>query len=106
MSNNVTYNIHSEDYSTYTTELANDFLQRVISIYLSHECDPKIIPDFEIRVFISDPKGKAQTHYLEQSKSMLCRKLVKRLHEPISQDFEYNWLPDSFKNCDLVLLSN
>ena len=66
-------------------------------MYLSHECDPKIIPNIEI-LFISDPKGKAQTHYLEQPKSMLCRKLIRRFHESTSQDFEYNWLPDSFKN--------
>ena len=96
MSSYVTYNIHSENYSTYTTELAKDFLHRVLSIYLSHECDPKIIPETEI-VFVSDPKDITQKHYLEQPKSMLCRKLIRRFHESTSQDFEYKWLPDSFK---------
>ena len=36
-------------------------------------------------------------HYLEQPKSMLCRKLIERFHES-PQDFEYKWLPNSFKN--------
>ena len=73
-SNYVTYNIQSENYTTYTTELANDFLQRVKSIYFSDECSTIIIPEIEI-VFISDPKDIAQKHYLEQPKSILCRKL-------------------------------
>ena len=33
LSNYVTYNIQSEHYTTYTTELANDFSHRVISIF-------------------------------------------------------------------------
>ena len=49
-------------------------------------------------VFISDPKNISQQHYFELPKSMLCRKLIRRFHESSSQDFEYNWLPDSFKN--------
>ena len=49
-------------------------------------------------VFISDPKDIAQKHYLEQPKSMLCRKLIRRFHESTSQDFENICLPDSFKN--------
>ena len=55
VSNYVTYNIQRENYTTYTTEIANDFLHRVLSIYLSHDCSPKIIPEVEI-IFISDPK--------------------------------------------------
>ena len=39
-----------------------------------------------------------QNYYLEQPKSMLCRKLIGRFHESLSQDFAYNWLPDSFRN--------
>ena len=78
-------------------ELANDFLHRVISIYFSDECSTKIIPEIEI-VFISDPNDITRQHYLEQPKSMLCRKLIKKLHESTSQDFECNWLPDSFEN--------
>ena len=36
LSNYVTYNIHSENYTTYTTEIANDFLHKTISISISH----------------------------------------------------------------------
>ena len=96
VSNYVTYNIQSEHYTTYTSELANDFLLRVISIVFSDEYSPKITPEIEI-VFISDPKGITRQHYLEQPKSMLCRKLFRRCHEPSSQDFEYKWLPQSLK---------
>ena len=92
----VNYNIHSENYTTYTTEVANEFLHRVISIYYSDECSIKTFPEIEI-VFISDPKDITQKHYLEQPKSLLCRKLIGRFHESTSQDFEYSWLPDSFK---------
>ena len=95
--NYVTYNIQSELHTAYTTELANDFLHRVISIYFSHDCSPKIIPEIEI-VFISDPKDNTRQHYLEQPKSMLCRKIIIRFHEPTPLDFEYNWLPDPFKD--------
>ena len=45
VSNNVTYDIQSEHYSTYTTESVSDFLHRVIEIYLSHQCSPKIFPE-------------------------------------------------------------
>ena len=66
-------------------------------MYLSHECSPQIIPQIEI-VFLSDSNDITQEHYLQQPKSMLCRKLVRRFHESTSQDFDYKWLPDSFRN--------
>ena len=91
----VIYNIQSEHYTTYTAEAASDFLHRVISIYFSHRCSPKIISEIEI-VFISDPKDITQEHYLDQPKSMLCRELIRRFYES-PQDFEYKW-PNSFKN--------
>ena len=97
VSSYVTYNIQSEHYTTYTTELADDFLHRVISFYLSEKCSLKIFPDIKV-VFIPDPKNLTTQHYLEQPKSMLCRKLIRKFHESTSQDFDYNWLPDSFKN--------
>ena len=97
VSNYVTYNIQSENYITYTTKLANDILLEVISIYLSDESSTKIIPEIEI-IFMSDPKDITQKHFLEQPKSMLCRKIIRRIHESTTQDFEYKWLPDSFKN--------
>ena len=53
VSNNVTYNIQSEHYTTYATQQAPDFLHRdVVEFYLSHECSPELIPEIEI-VFIS-----------------------------------------------------
>ena len=96
MTNYVTYIIRSDHYNTYTTELANDSLHRLISIYFSNECSTKRIPEIEI-ISISYPKDITQKHYLEQPKSMLFRKLTRKFHESSSQDFEYNWLPDSFK---------
>ena len=75
MSNYDTYNTRSENYTTYTTELANDFLQRVVSIYFSNECSLKKTPEIEI-VFISDLVNIARAHYLEQPKSMLRLKLL------------------------------
>ena len=48
----ISYTIQSENYSVFITELANDFLHRVIAIYLSHECCPKIIPEVEIVFYI------------------------------------------------------
>ena len=36
VSNYVTYNVQSENYTTYTTEFDNDFLHKFISIYISH----------------------------------------------------------------------
>ena len=96
VTNNVTCNIQSECYATYTTEPASGFLHRVISIYYGHKRSLKIIPEKEI-VFISDPKDITRQHYLEQFKSMLCRKLIRRFHVSTPLDFEYYWLPDSLK---------
>ena len=97
VSSYVTYNFQSENYTVYTTEIAHDFLHRVISIHFSHKCSTKKIPGIEI-IFVSDPKDKTQKQYLEQPKSMLCGKFTRRFHESTSQDFGYNLLPDSFKN--------
>ena len=96
VSNYVTYNILSEHYSTYTTESASDFLHRVLNIYLAHDCSPKVTPEVEM-LFISDFLHITRNHYLQLPKSMLCRKLIRRFHES-TQDFEYKWLPDSFKD--------
>ena len=103
-SNNVTYNIQSEHYSTFTTELASDFLDRVTTIYLSHECS-KIVPEID-KVFLSDPEVITREHYLEQPKSMLCLKLIGRFLESTSQDLEYKWLPDSSKFCEFFYFLN
>ena len=97
VSNNVIYNIESENYSAYTTVPAPDFLQGVTEIYLSHRCGPQTIPEIDI-VFLSDLKHITKKHYLEMPKSMLCRRLIKKLHESTPLDFEYNWLPDSLRD--------
>ena len=104
MSKNVTYNIQSENYSTFTTEIASDFLDRVIAIYLSHKCDPKLFPEMEI-VFISDPKDINKKHYVEQPKSMLCLKLIRKVHD-WTEDFEYKRLPHSFKSLWVLFFLN
>ena len=93
--NNVTYNNESENSSTFTTEFSSDFLQRVVAFYLSHKCDPKIIAGIETAL-MSYLVSITRKHYLEQPESMLYRKLIRRYYET-TQDFEYKWLPDSFK---------
>ena len=67
MSNYVNYNIQSENYTTYNTEIANDYLQRVIEFNFSHERSPKTFPEIGI-VFISDLNDITREPYLEQSK--------------------------------------
>ena len=84
----VTYSIESDHYTTFTTESASYFLHQVISIYFSHRCSPKINPEIEI-AFLSDPKDITREHYLEQPKSMLYRKLIRRFHESTPLYFEY-----------------
>ena len=96
VSNIVFYSINSENYSTYTTLPADDFIHLVIGRFLSHECSPRIIPEIEIQ-FISDLKDITKRHNLELPKSMLCRKLIRRFHEA-KEDFECKWLPDSFRD--------
>ena len=91
--NNITNRIESEQYSACTTESACDILQKVTPIYSSSEMIRKI----EI-VLISAPNYITRQHYLEQPKSMLCRKMTRRFHESTPKDFEYNWLPDSLKD--------
>ena len=97
VSNYVTYKIQSEQYSTYMIEPANDFLHKVIPGYFYPRNNFKIIDETEI-IFISDVNFITRQHYLDQPKSMLCRKLIRRFHESIPLDFEYNWLPDSSKD--------
>ena len=96
VSNYVACNIQSEHYSTYTTESANDFLNRVKNIYLSHRCSPKVILEVEI-LFVSDFLHITRNHDLGLPKSMLCRKLIRRFLES-THNFECKWLPDSFRD--------
>ena len=61
VSNNVTYHILSENYSTFTADLASDFLDRVIAVYYSHKCDPKAIPETEISFYIRSKRHNSRT---------------------------------------------
>ena len=45
-------------------------------------------------IFISDLKDITFLHYMDQRKSMLCRKLVTDFIEEDFGDFDYNWLPN------------
>ena len=101
----VTYNTQSENYSTHTAEPASDFLHKVITIRYSNRHSPKVLSGIEI-LFISDPKDTIQKHYLEQPKSKLCRKLIRRFHESphhkTSNTFGYQ---THLKICEFILLS-
>ena len=87
-------------YPTIINETAGHFSNRIISSYLSHKFSSKRIQETEI-VIISDLEDMTYHHYLEQPKSMLCRKLFGRFHESTQDeiyDFKYKWLSDSFKH--------
>ena len=101
ISNIVSYTIHSQHYTTFSSESASDFLYRDIGIYFPYGY---IISNIEI-LFISDLKNITKEHYLELSKSMLERKLNRKVYEKPAQESEYNWLPYSLNTCELVLLS-
>ena len=49
-------------------------------------------------VFIFDLKDMTFSLYMAQSKSTLCRKLVRNLFEEDFGDFDYNWLPICFRH--------
>ena len=75
-------------------ESACDFLDRAIRAHLTgHEV--KKIDKTEVG-FISDRKVVTFNHYMDQPKSMNCRKKRRRFFEVKSEDindFEYNWIP-------------
>ena len=48
-------------------------------------------------VFISDLKDMRCSHYLEQPKPMICRKMIRRFFEGANEN-DYNWLPDCIMN--------
>ena len=52
-------------------------------------------------IFISDRKVITFFHYMDQSKSMLCRKLVRNLFEEDFGDFVYNWLAICFRHINV-----
>ena len=92
VSNIVFYTIESQHYTTYSSELASELLHKVIGIYFPYGF---IISILQI-LFISDLKNMTKQRYLELPKSMSEWKLISKLHESSSQDFEYNWVPHSF----------
>ena len=49
-------------------------------------------------LFISDPYYITFYHYMDQPKSMLCRKLVRNFFEEDFGDFDYSWLPKCFRH--------
>ena len=48
-------------------------------------------------VFISDLKDMTYSHYMEQPKPMICRKLIRRFFEGVNEN-EYIWLSDCILN--------
>ena len=75
-------------------ESACDFLNRAIKAYpTGHEIEK--LDEIEIG-FISNIKDITFNHYMDQPKSMICRKVLRRFFEVKSEDlkdFEYNWIP-------------
>ena len=49
------------------------------------------------KIFISDLKDMTFSHYMAQSKSTLCRKLIRNFIEEDFGDFDSNWLPNCFR---------
>ena len=59
---------------------------------INNEVDEIII------IFISDLKDNSFFHYMAQTKSMLCRKLVRNFIEEDFVDFDYIWLSKCFRH--------
>ena len=75
---------------------------RVLPIDFLDTIDRKITEVDEIDIIsTSDLKDINFSHYMDQSKSMLCRKIVKNFMEEDFGDFDYNWLPGFFKNINV-----
>ena len=69
---------------------------------VDRNCAYNIISDEIDIIFISKPKEITLHHYMEQPRSMLCRKLEKNYIEennpPLDgRDFDYNFLPYCFR---------
>ena len=95
VTNQASYAITVHGCSLIINETACDFLNKVITNYLDHEELPIKIQKTAI-VFISDLKDMTFSHYMDQSKSMFCRKMIRRFFEVKGEDiidFEYNWIP-------------
>ena len=49
-------------------------------------------------IFTSDPHDITFSHYMDQPKSMIQRKLIKKFIEEDYGNFDCNWLPECFGN--------
>ena len=49
-------------------------------------------------LFISDLKNMTFSHYMDQTKSMLCRKPVRSFIEEDIGNFDFIWLPNCFRH--------
>ena len=69
------------------------FLDRAIEAYFTDQETEKLD---RIKIgFISDLKDITFNHYMDQPKSMVCRKMLRRLEESKNKhDFEFKWIPD------------
>ena len=47
-------------------------------------------------IFKSDLQNMKFSHYMDQPKSMLCRKLIKKFIGEVYAIFDYNWFPKCF----------
>ena len=69
-------------------------------------CEYKIITDEKSIIFISKLKHITITDYLEQPRSMLCRKLERNHIEEDDpprdpEDFDYKFLPECFRHINM-----
>ena len=55
------------------------------------------------KIFISDLKDITFFHYMDQPKSMLCRRLVRNIFKENFGDFNYKWLPKCFTQINTQL---
>ena len=63
---------------------------------VDRNCASNIISDEIDIIFISKFKEMTLPHYMNQPRSMLCRKLERDYQIVDNRDFDYNFLPDCF----------
>ena len=73
--NIVSYSVTAYNCPMNKNESAIDFLDSAMKGYLCHELSPDKIQETEF-VFISDLEDITFSQYLQQPKSMLCRKML------------------------------
>ena len=65
---------------------------------VDRNCAYNIISDEIDKIFISKFKKMTLQHYMNQPRSMFCRKLERDYQMVDNRDFDYNFLPDCFKH--------